>query len=157
MRSFLLVALLCAGCSASADVKVPTDFNPMVGKGTVSSFASTDGFDSEAAYKVSVSKYVGVGEEGYFDVFSEDEAVPLGYYYSFGDLNGTLAGSAGFTYRAKDRLGLFAGLSKWESESWGLEYGAQLLMEDFVVEIRKDESVDDVFYGLGKSINFSSK
>ena len=35
MRSFLLVALLCAGCSASADVKVPTDFNPMVGKGTV--------------------------------------------------------------------------------------------------------------------------
>ena len=46
MRSFLLVALLCAGCSASADVKVPTDFNPMVGKGTVGSFASTDGFAS---------------------------------------------------------------------------------------------------------------
>ena len=157
MRSFLLVALLCAGCSASADVKVPTDFNPMVGKGTVSSFASTDGFDSEAAYKVSVSKYVGVGEEGYFDVFNGDESVPLGYYYSIGDLDGTLAGSAGFTYRAKDQLGLFAGLSKWESESWGLEYGAQLLMEDFLIEIRKDESVDDVFYGLGKSIKLSSE
>ena len=46
MRSFLLVALLCAGCSASADVKVPTDFNPMVGKGTVSSFSIPDFFDS---------------------------------------------------------------------------------------------------------------
>ena len=72
-------------------------------------------------------------------------------------MNGALAGSAGFTYRAKDQLGLFAGLSKWESESWGLEYGAQLLMEDFLVEIRKDESVDDVFYGLGKSIKLSSE
>lgn len=157
MRSFLIVALLCAGCSASADLKVPVKFNPMIGSGTVGSFASTNGFDSEAAYKVSVSKYAGVGEKGYLDVSDGDESIPLGYYYSFGDLDGTLAGSSGVTYRVKDQLGLFAGFSKWESESWGLEYGAHYLMEDFLIEIRKDESIDDVFYGLGKSIRFSSE
>jgi len=157
MRSFLIVALLCAGCSSSADLKVPVELSPMVGSGTVGSFSSTNGFDSEAAYKVSVSKYAGVGEEGYLDVSNGDESIPFGYYYSLGSLDGTLAGSTGVTYRFKDRLGLFAGLSKWESESWGLEYGAHYLMKDFLVEIRKDDSIDDVFYGLGKTIKFSSE
>lgn len=154
MRFVALFALLCAGCSAFADLKVPIDLQPMAGKGTVISGSSSDGFDSDAAYKISVSNYVGVNEEGYFDIPLGNDLVPLGYYYSIGNLDGALASSVGATYRLKDKLGLFAGLSKWESESWGLEYGAQILMRDFLIEFRNDASIDEFFVGVGKSTTF---
>ncbi|MBT3944318.1 MAG: hypothetical protein HOF41_02415 [Candidatus Marinimicrobia bacterium] len=157
MKTVVLFVLLCTGCSAVADFKVPVDFKPMVGKGTVVSGASNDGFNSDAAYKISVSEYVGVDEGSHIDIPFSNDLTPLGYYYSIGNLNDALAGSVGFTYRLKDRIGLFAGFSKWESESWGLEYGAHFLMKDFLIEIRNDGSIDDLFVGLGKSVQFSLK
>lgn len=147
---FSFILLLVVGCSPM-DVK-DIDFSPMAGSGRIVSVSSTDGLDDKSGLKVTVSNHLAVGETISLLDYAALDDIPLGYYWGFGSEEDASGFHGGLTYRLRNSVGLFAGLSSWERESISAEFGAQLLFDSFSIELRRDESIGGTFVGMGMEL-----
>ena len=100
----------------------------------------------EESLRITKSNILAVDGLGYADL-------PVDTYYGLGiDGQDHLTVHGGLTYRASDNLGFFTGfgVDTEGSNDIGLEYGAQFLMADLTLEVRRDNESELTLFGIGK-------